>query len=218
VNLLEGVLFLKIYDISMDVFSGMAVYRNNQELQPKIEIMRDFESGVRQSRIILDLHTGTHMDAPLHMVRGGATTDSFRVENMVVPCRVLDLMDVEDGITAADLEKFDIQKGEFILFKTRNSLTDSFDPNFVYLKEDGARYLADIPILGVGTDALGIERSQPGHETHVTLLKKGILILEGLRLKEVPAGRYTLLAAPVKLRNLEASPVRALLLPDHFTM
>jgi len=203
-----------IYDISMNIYPGMTVYKNKAEKQPQIEVLRDFKDGegARESRILLELHTGTHMDAPLHMVEGGATTDAFQVENMVVPCRVLDLTGVEDGIAACHLEGFHIKEGEFILFKTRNSFREDFDPDFIYLKQEGAEYLARLGIRGVGTDALGIERSQPDHATHKTLLGEGILILEGLRLREVPPGEYILVAAPLKIAGVEAAPVRALLM------
>jgi arylformamidase len=131
---------------------------------------------------------------------------------MVLACRVLDLTDVEDGIEASHLEEFHIKEGEFILFKTRNSFREGFDPDFIYLKHEGAKYLAKLGIKGVGIDALGIERSQPDHATHKTLLEQGILILEGLRLKDVPPGEYTLAAAPLKITGVEAAPVRALLI------
>lgn len=203
-----------IYDISMSIYPGMTVYKDKAEKQPRIDVLRDFKDGqgVRESRILLELHTGTHMDAPLHMVEGGATTDAFQVENMVLPCRVLDLTGVEDGIEPSHLEGFHIREGEFILFKTRNSFREGFDPDFIYLKHGGAEYLAKLGIRGVGIDALGIERSQPDHATHKALLEKGILILEGLRLREVPPGEYILVAAPLKITGVEAAPVRALLI------
>lgn len=203
-----------IYDISMSIYPGMTVYKDKAEKQPRIDVLRDFMDGqgVRESRILLELHTGTHMDAPLHMVEGGATTDAFQVENMVLPCRVLDLTGVEDGIEPSHLEGFHIREGEFILFKTQNSFREGFDPDFIYLKHGGAEYLAKLGIRGVGIDALGIERSQPDHATHKALLEKGILILEGLRLREVPPGEYILVAAPFKITGVEAAPVRALLI------
>jgi arylformamidase len=110
------------------------------------------------------------------------------------------------------LEKFDIRSGDFVLLKTRNSDHDGFDFEFVYLAEDGARYLAERNVAGVGIDALGIERSQPGHPTHKTLFGAGVVIIEGLRLKEVREGSYFMVAAPIKLMETEAAPARVLLL------
>ena len=67
-------------------------------------------------------------------------------------------------------------------------------------------------MAGVGIDSLGIERDQPGHPTHRILFSAGILILEGLRLEHVPAGEYLMVAAPLKITQAEAAPVRAVLL------
>ena len=127
------------------------------------------------------------------------------------PCRLLDLTDIEGGRPALELEKKAISKGDFVLLKTRNSLEDLIEGDFVYLDASGARYLREKGIIGVGIDALGIERAQPGHETHRTLLGSGIVILEGLWLGGVAQGAYFLVAAPIKL-CAEAAPVRALLI------
>lgn len=152
------------------------------------------------------------MDAPLHMIEGGQDSSFFQVEDMIIPCRVLDMTDVVDGITKDDLQKHSIQAGEFILLKTKNSYTEEFQADFIYVKEDGAKYLTQIGIKGVGIDSLGIERGQPDYCTHKSILGSGIYILEGLRLKNVEEGSYLLIAAPLNIRNVEASPVRALLI------
>ncbi len=205
---------MKIHDISMRIHTGMAVYKNNAEKKPTVEILRDHEVeyGTRESRLSIELHTGTHMDAPLHMIKGGQDSTFFKVEDMVVPCRVLDLTHVDDRISQSDLVGEDIQADEFLLLKTKNSLDEGFNPDFVFLDQTGAKYLADCGIRGVGTDSLGIERSQPNHATHQILLGQGIHILEGLRLKEIIPGRYTLIAAPLNIAGVEAAPVRALLM------
>ncbi|GAB7386714.1 cyclase family protein [Bacillaceae bacterium] len=204
---------VKVYDISAPIFEGMPVYKNKAEKQPQIEIVRDFATGnVRESRIHLDCHTGTHVDAPLHMIENGETIESIPLEDLVGPCKVFDLTEVNGGITSEHLKPLSIAKDDFVLFKTRNSFVDEFDFAFVYLQEDGARYLAEIGVKGVGIDALGVERSQPGHPTHRTLFAERIIIIEGLRLKDVPAGEYFLVAAPLKLIGTEAAPARVLLL------
>ncbi|HHU49546.1 MAG: cyclase family protein [Caldicoprobacterales bacterium] len=207
---------MRIIDISMPIHLGMPVYNNREEKKPKFTITRNFEndSGVRETKIELDLHTGTHMDAPLHMIKEGQDSSFFRAEDMIAPCRVLDLTNVEDGIIKEDLVKHGIKQGDFVILKTRNSFAEDFEPDFVYVKESGAKYLVSIGVTGVGIDSLGIERSQPDHVTHRLLLGNGIHILEGLRLKDVEEGNYTLVAVPLSIRDVEASPVRALLLKE----
>lgn len=196
----------------MPIYEGMPVYKNKPEKQPKIRVVQDFDtSPARESRIDLDAHTGTHADSPLHMVPNGDPMQAFAAERFVGPCRVLDLTHVQGGIGRSDLESLGIREEEFLLLKTRNSMQDGFDPEFVYLAEDGARFLVETGVRGIGIDALGIERSQPGHPTHKTLFAADIVIIEGLRLREVPAGTYFLVGAPIKLQATEAAPARVLL-------
>ncbi|MFS1514103.1 cyclase family protein [Chengkuizengella sp. SCS-71B] len=203
----------KIYDISMTIHEEMQVYKNKEEKKPKIETASDFSnSSAFESILSLNVHTGTHLDAPLHMIEGGETIESIPLENLVSTARVLDLTHVEGQIGKSDLEPFAIQEGEWILFKTKNSLSEQFDFNFVYLNEDGAAYLKEINVKGIGTDGLGIERAQPDHETHKILFENNIIIVEGLRLKEVPSGTYFMVIAPLKLEGIDAAPARALLL------
>ena len=205
---------MKIIDISMPIHYDMPVYKNKQEKRPKLIVTRDFKNGTgaRETRLEMGLHTGTHMDAPLHMIENGQDSSFFKAEDMVVSCKVIDLTDVSDGITKEDLEKHNIEKKDFILLKTKNSYFEEFREDFIYVKKSGAEYLSGKKIKGVGIDSLGIERDQPDHITHKILLGNGIHILEGLRLKDVEEGEYTLIAAPLNILKVEASPVRALLL------
>jgi arylformamidase len=203
----------KIYDISMTIQPSMQVYKNKEEKRPVFRNTSNFVTGkAYETQIALDAHTGTHIDAPLHMIENGATMDSIDLESLIGPARVLDLSHVVDGITKTDLEPFAIQAGEWLLFKTRNSASEEFDFEFIYLKEDGAHYLQGLKIKGVGTDGLGIERAQPNYGTHRTLLGAGIHVVEGLRLKDVSGGNYFMVIAPLKIAGIEAAPARAFLI------
>ena len=207
---------MRIWDISMTVDSQMQVYKNRVEKKPVFTVSRDFTTGsVYESRMALDLHTGTHLDAPLHILKNGETIDQADLGKLITPCRVLDLTGVADSISDHDLMKYQIKQGDFILFKTHNSFTDDFDERFVFLDESAARYLKETQIKGVGIDALGIERDQAVHPTHKLLMSSDIMILEGLRLSQIKAGDYILIALPLKLSGVEASPVRAVLI-DQF--
>lgn len=188
----------------------MAVWENKVEKQPTLST--ETKGYVTETRIDLNVHTGTHIDSPLHMIPGGKTFETISIEKLVGPCKVLDLNKVEERITKADLEPFEINKNDFLLFKTKNSDDEGFNFNFVFLTADGAKYLAEKGIRGVGTDALGIERSQEGHPTHKTLFNDDIIIIEGLRLKDVDPGEYLMVAAPLKVTGIDAAPARVLLL------
>jgi len=203
----------KCYDISMTIEPGMQVYKNKAEKQPVFVNTSNFQTGTsNETRVEMDAHTGTHLDAPLHMVEGGATIESIALDSLIGPARVLDLTHVTGGISRADLVPCAIQAGEWLLFKTKNSFSEQFDFEFVYLQADGAEYLCQLQVKGVGTDGLGIERAQPDHRTHTLLLNQGIHIVEGLRLKEVVGGNYFMVIAPLKLTGIDAAPARAFLL------
>lgn len=202
---------LKIYDVSMAVHPGMAVYKNKPEKRPVMKAIRDESKGIRETRLYLDAHTGTHVDAPLHVIPGGPGVESLSPESFFGPCRVLDLTGVPERIERRDLVPHGLLAGDFVLCRTRNSWSEDFDFDFVYISGDAAQYLTEVGVRGVGLDALGVERNQPGYPTHRTLLARNIIVIEGLRLKEVPAGNYFLLAAPLKLLGVEAAPARVLL-------
>lgn len=206
---------MKLYDISMSISHDMPVYKNKEDKRPHLRIRQDFSSGSAfETRVEMDSHTGTHLDAPLHMLEDGRTIETLDLASVMTKCKVLDLTACQDAVTRNDLASQDIQAGDFILLKTRNSEYEGFDFAFVFLDKTGAEYLQQQGIVGVGIDALGIERSQPGHETHKILLNSGIIILEGLRLKDVAPGEYFLCAAPLNIAGAEAAPVRAVLIAD----
>ncbi len=203
---------MNYFDVSMPIHPAMPVYKNKPEKRPSFEVTSDFTTGSsHETRIHIDVHTGTHIDAHLHMIEGGSTIEAITLDRLIVPCRVLDLTSVTDAIHQVDLEAHNPQAGEFLLFKTKNSFAKEFEMNFVYVAEDAASWLASIGIKGVGIDALGIERSQLSHPTHKALFAKDIIIIEGLRLGDVPQGEYLLVALPLALVGLDAAPARVLL-------
>ena len=203
---------MKLIDISMEITPDMKVYKGRDAKRPLLSVDSDFSTGSsHESRIEMNLHTGTHLDAPLHMVPDGDAMEAIPLERVARGCRVLDLTRASDRITAADLAGKDIRPGDFVLLKTRNSFEDILEGDFVYLEKTGAALLLERGVSGVGIDALGIERAQPGHETHILLFSAGVLILEGLRLTQVEEGEYFLVAAPIKIKGVDGAPVRAFL-------
>lgn len=203
---------MKLYDISMPISTDMPVFKNESSRKPELIPVKSIdENQVVIHKILLDLHSGTHIDAPSHYFKEGKTIDQLSMTKEVTKCRVIDLTSVEDRICEVDLVKHHIQNGEFVLLKTKNSSDNVFNPEFVYLTEEGARYLIQQGVKGVGIDAMTIERNQPNHETHKLLLEKEIMIIEGLRLANVMAGDYSMVALPINIVGAEAAPTRVLL-------
>ncbi len=205
---------MRIIDISMLIKAGMPTYRDRPEKAPlRTWAARLPHDSVNESVYTINMHTGTHLDAPLHMTDGGQTTaEALPLERLITKAKLFDLSHVEDGIEEKDLAGLDIAEGDFVLLKTKNSSDPrSGGVNFIYLKESGANYLAQKKVNGVGIDALGIERDQPGHKSHHALLDRDIIILEGLVLSDASPGEYTLIALPLKLDGAEGAPTRAVL-------
>ena len=202
-------------DISWPLQSGMTSYKNRHELV--IEQLRTIaEHGVADSWCDgLPMHAGTHVDAPSHFISGGATIEQLSLRHMNGRCRVLDLTVVVGAVRADDLECFSIQPGERVLLKTSNSFnspTAAYSDNEVYVAACAAQYLASKQVALVGVDALGLERNQPGHESHLALFNAGVIIVEGLRLANTQHGvDYILHLLPLAFVGTEAAPARAVL-------
>jgi len=201
---------MKLYDVTAPIYEGMAVYKNKVEKQPKITTVTN--GHVTESRICLDVHTGTHVDAPLHMINEGNTIETIPLDKLIRPCKVFDLSKIEEKIKEDDLKDLSIETNDFVLFKTQNSFDEGFHFEFIYVAECAANFLAKRQISGIGIDALGIERAQEGHPTHRTLMGANVIIIEGLRLKDVPEGEYFMVAAPLKIQGTDASPARVVLI------
>lgn len=204
---------MKLYDISMPIDVNMAVFKNEPSRRPELIPIKSIEEHeVVIHKILLDLHSGTHVDAPSHYFKNGKTIDQLSMTKEVSLCRVIDFTQVKVAITKEDLMNAQLKENEFVLLKTRNSSTELYDPEFVYLSKEAAEYLVEMKAKGVGIDAMTIERNQPKHETHKLLLKNEIMIIEGLRLLHITAGNYHMVALPINIVGAEASPTRVLLI------
>jgi arylformamidase len=163
------------------------------------------------------VHTGTHMDAPLHFIRNARSIDDMPLDVTVGRARVIQIQDPK-SIRRDELLGHAISPGERILFKTANSdhawNSDQFEENFVFIAQDGARYLAGQRVRCVGVDYLSVGGfREDGPETHHALLEAGIWIIEGLNLKDIAPGAYELACLPLKLIGSEGAPARAIIRP-----
>jgi arylformamidase len=147
----------------------------------------------------LGAHAGTHLDAPSHFIPGAADLETLGLEPLVGPCVVVDAVDAALGP----------ESPRILLRDASTGLTLAV-----------AQSLVRKGVKLVGTDALSIESSasvDAGAPVHKALLAAGVAILEGLYLSEVTEGAYFLVALPLRLQHAEASPVRAILLPETFS-
>ncbi len=206
-------MFRNWIDITTPISEEMMVYKNKEEKKTKINTRATHAvNGYHESSISMDLHAGTHIDMPLHMIAGGENSSTFDLDKVNGFCVVIDFSQ-ETGTAIDDvfLKAHLIATGDIVLLKTKNSFANSFDVNYDYLDERGAAYLRDLGVKAVGIDALGIERSAPGHPTHNILLGNGIFIIEGLKLDHVEPGRYEMLCLPLRIEGVEGLPARVML-------
>ena len=207
---------MKLIDVSVPIRDAMTVYRGNPpvRIRPAMTLQRD---GVNLSELCLGSHTGTHIDAPSHFVRGGVGVDRLNLDRFIGPAWVADLGRVRGGINADDLTRARIPRGSRrVLLRTGNSRwwhpARPFRTNFVYLAADGAAWMVDRGVELVGIDYLSIEGyGVQGAPTHKRLLGAGIPILEGLDLFKVRPGRWQMAALPLRIVNGDAGLTRAVL-------
>jgi arylformamidase len=205
-------------DVSLSIHPGMMTWPSDPgvEVLPASRISEGKAANV--SELHIGSHTGTHVDPPLHFIADGTPIDQIAPEVFIGPAVVVDLLHVEKDIGAAELDALELPvEVERILFKTTNSelwreASPSFPESYVALTADGADWMVAHGIRLVGIDFLSIEhRGTPGHPTHVTLLNAGIVIVEGLNLADVEPGSYYFNCLPLRLKDGDGGPSRALL-------
>jgi arylformamidase len=204
---------MEIIDISVPLRSGMVTYPGD----PAVELTRWASiadgSPANLSRLDFGVHSGTHVDAPVHFLDGAPAAEALPLEALIGPARVVDATAVSERLDAAALAGLDLGGAERVLFRTRNSELwerDSFAEDSVSLTEDAARELIRRGVRLVGIDYLSI-----GDEgAHQALLGAGLVPVEGLDLRGVEPGDYRLVCAPLKLVGSDGAPARVLLIRD----
>jgi arylformamidase len=181
------------------------------------------ENGARVSHLTLGSHSGTHVDAPAHLLANGKGVDELDLDALLGPTVVVYLPDTT-AITREDLAS-SISKYHHnltmpcprrLLLKTRNSdrglLSGGFTPDYVALTAPAAEWLVAIGVILVGIDALSVDPFDDAScSVHHILLENGIIIVEGLDLGQVSPGAYSLVCLPLRISGGDGAPARALL-------
>lgn len=190
---------MEIFDISPDVFKA-AVYSGDTE--PFSECVCSIEAGdeFNLSNITMCMHTGAHIDAPLHFVEDGESVDLLSPAKFVGRCVVAS---AEGPITASWVEKNMPWNCKRLLIKC--------DGNG-YLMDNAVSELCRFNLELVGIDSLSVASPDNEGPIHRELMYNNIAILEGIDLSNVNDGDYFLIAAPIKIGGAEAAPCRALLI------
>lgn len=193
---------MKIYDVTFPISGETPIYEGDPRAE--IKTVHAMESGApaNVSQICCGVHTSTHVDAPAHFVAGARRVHELELEKLIGECKVVEL---DESVTAIEPQHLEnLETIERILFKTRNSAfwnepEKGFRKDFTYISPEAARVLVGKNIKLVGIDYLSVERfGSEDFATHVILLEKEVVIIEGLDLREVPAGDYELICLPLK--------------------
>jgi arylformamidase len=200
-------------DVTVPVRSGMVHFPGD----PPIEIKRVLELSkgdpATVSRLSLGVHSGTHVDAPVHFVSDGYGIDSIPLVDLIGPARVVAIRDPR-AIHVDELRALEPREGERLLFKTSNSnfwSKDEFAADYVYLSLEGARYLVERGVRTVGIDYLSIGGGNEGAPIHSTLLRASVCIIEGLDLRAIEPGAYEMICLPLRLAGADGAPARVAL-------
>lgn len=205
---------MEYYDISVPLSNTMHNWPTNDPIE--IEIAKTMEEGASSNvtNIQINSHTGTHVDAPHHMLPGTATIDQVPIDQLIGPVQVIQIGDPEK-ITGLEIKQKINPGAERVIFKTNNSdrwSEDKFFDDYIYLTTDGAEVLIENKVKSVGIDYLSIDRFGDNvHLPHKKLLSSNAIILEGLNLLGVPAGDYQQICLPLKIRGADGAPARVIL-------
>lgn len=205
-------------DVTAPLHAGTPHWPDQPDVKLERMISMDDGAVCNVSMLHLSVHTGTHMDAPLHFVADGIGMDQMPLDATIGPCRVVEIRDRE-SIKVKHLQPLNLRRGERLLIKTINSRrcwNDSrFVEDFVYISQDAAAFMVERGIMTVGVDYLSVGGFfKDGIETHHHLLRACVWIIEGLNLAKVKPGKYKLNCLPLKTLDCDGAPARVLLRPS----
>lgn len=206
-----------IYDVSVPLSPNLPVWTGENKLTITHKLKMSEGADANVTHLAMSSHTGTHIDAPLHFVDGGKTTEEIPLEKLIGECEVVGFFG-KRKITAEDLSKkfSDRKPAEKLLFKTDNSKLWEYPAHDFYLDYcaltlDAAQWCVDHDVHLVGIDYLSIQLYSDPNDTHVVLLSNEVVIVENLDLREVGEGNYRLVCLPLKVKGVEGTLARAIL-------
>jgi arylformamidase len=206
---------MKTYDVTIPIQAEMPVYPGDPPvlIEPRLRLADGDLANV--SCYSFGSHTGTHIDPPFHILDDGLTVDQIPLELLIGRTRVVQIGGGNE-IDAESLREHDLSDAVRVLFKTRNSYMldglHQFVETYVHLTVDAAEYLVNSGIKVVGIDYLSVEKFGAERlDVHAVLLRNGVIIIEGLNLKEVEPGDYEMICLPLKIKDGDGAPARVIL-------
>lgn len=209
--------FKCLYDITVLLGEESITYPGDPPFSRELVTTLKDQGNCELSRISMSSHSGTHLDAPSHFIQGGKSIDRYTPEDFIFSALVAEIMD-NRIIHPKEVMDIRINPGDALLFKTENSRSGRcksgiFSREHVFLSEEAADFCIEKGVGLIGMDYITIEGYKDStFAVHRKILGNNILILEGIDLSEIPSGRYMLFCPALKIKDGEASPVRAFLM------
>ncbi|MBI9102487.1 MAG: cyclase family protein [Spirochaetales bacterium] len=207
---------MKIIDLTHEICQGMPVFPGTEP--PVLLDANTFEnSGFREKKISMYSHTGTHIDAPAHMLKEGVSLDRLDISHFMGEAFIFDFSkNNSKQIEIEDLKPYEdkLKHTDFLIIKTGWDQywgDDKYYEDFPALSLKAAEWLAEFNLKGLGVDSISIDpMSSTDFEVHKILLARNILSIENLtNLDSIKGERFTLSILPLKSRDADGSPVRA---------
>ncbi len=208
---------MKFYDVTVPISNSVPIYEGDPKASVESFLSIADGGAANVSQLCFGAHSGTHVDAPNHFIDGTLRVEDLDLDKLIGPCRVVE---IAADVSAIGPEHLSGLEGvERVLFKTRNSEfwgtpEGGFRTDFTFITPEAALALADQSVKLVGIDYLSVEKfGSTDFATHIALLEREIVILEGLDLREVASGDYELICLPLKFAGGlgDGAPARTIL-------
>ena len=203
----------RLWDISQPIRPGVPTWPGDTRYVA--ETVWSIEPGcpVNVSRITLSTHTGAHADAPFHYDPAGRTAEAMDLDRYLGPCRLIDARGARGAVAPGDIAGFLTDLPPRVLLRTFERFpAHEWVSDFTVISPELVDVLADLGVILIGLDSPSVDpEDSKGLLAHNAIRRRDLSILEGLMLDEPPAGDYELIALPLPLVGLDASPVRAIL-------
>jgi arylformamidase len=209
----------RLIDVSLPIGPDLLVWPGDPAVEVVERLRLAAGDPANVSELRMGTHTGTHVDPPSHFVPGAAGVDAIGLGVLVGEALVVDGRHLDGPIDPSDLDALAIPQDERrVLLRTSNSELwghgrIDFPVRYACLTPASARWVVDRGIRLLGVDFLSVEqKGAEGHPVHHILLENGVVIVEGLALRDAEPGRYTLACLPLRIVNGDGGPARAILI------
>jgi arylformamidase len=202
----------KYYDLTAKISENTVVYPGDPEFKSEDVYSLEKGSQFHLCQMHLGNHTGTHIDYPAHVIKGGKTSSDFPIENLIGSGLIIEVPDTEKSITKSFITNLPIMFNDFVFFKTSNSKLSKqskFFDKYVYIEPEASEELLAKGVKIVGIDYISVDSYEAEYlPVHKSLLSKDVLIIEGLELNNVPVGRCKIYIMPINVQDKDGLPAR----------